>query len=63
LAAQYPDRVVLLVAGGVVAAGSPDEVLTPQRLARYFGANVTVLRDASGGLIVAPQRAESETGR
>ena len=56
LAAQYPDRVVLLDGGRVVASGTPPEVLTPDRLARHYGANVTVLRDEAGGMVVAPRR-------
>lgn len=56
LAAQYPDRVVLLDSGRVVASGKPGDVLTPERLARHYGANVTVLRDEAGGMVVAPRR-------
>ncbi|MDJ0960170.1 MAG: ABC transporter ATP-binding protein [Acidimicrobiia bacterium] len=56
LAAQYPDRLVLLDSGRVVAAGVPDEVLTVERLARHFGAEVSVMRDDAGGLVVAPRR-------
>jgi iron complex transport system ATP-binding protein len=56
LAAQYPDRVVLLDAGRVVASGRPADVLTPERLARHYGANVAVLHDEAGGIVVAPQR-------
>ena len=56
LAAQYPDRLVMLDAGRVVASGSPERVLTIERLARHYGADVSVLRDPSGGLVVAPRR-------
>jgi iron complex transport system ATP-binding protein len=59
LAAQYPDRVVLLDGGCVVAAGTPSDVLTSDRLARHFEATVTVLRDEVGGLVIAPRRGES----
>jgi iron complex transport system ATP-binding protein len=56
LAAQYPDRVVLLDAGRVVASGAPAEVLTPERLAMHYGANVAVLRDETGAMVIAPKR-------
>jgi iron complex transport system ATP-binding protein len=39
LAGQYADRLVLLDAGRVVAAGSPSEVLTAENLARHYGAS------------------------
>ena len=48
LAAQYCDRVVLLAAGRVVAAGPPATVLTPARIADVFGVAAEVGTDASG---------------
>jgi iron complex transport system ATP-binding protein len=57
LAAQYPDRVVLLDGGKVAAVGAPADVLTPDRLARHYGANVAVLRDETGAMVIAPRRA------
>ncbi len=62
LAAQYPDRVVLLDEGRVMAVGTPTEVLTSHRLARHFDANVTVLHDEVGGLVIAPRRSEPGSG-
>ena len=37
LAVRYCDRLVLLDAGSVVAAGAPDAVLTKDRLAEVYG--------------------------
>ena len=56
LAAQYADRLVLLDRGRVVAEGTPDDVLTVDRLTRHYGASVSVLRDETGHPVVAPRR-------
>jgi iron complex transport system ATP-binding protein len=45
LAARYCDHLVLLEAGRVVAAGSPDEVLAPEVLEPVYGIAVRRLRD------------------
>jgi len=37
LAAQYCDRIYVMAAGRLVADGPPDEVLTPERIAEFFG--------------------------
>ncbi len=57
LAAGWADRVLLLVAGEVVAQGTPREVLTEERLEAAFGAPVRVLPhpEADAPLIV-PRR-------
>ena len=55
LAGQYADRLVLLDAGRVVAAGAPGEVLTSDSLARHYGANAEVV-EGPGGLRVHPVR-------
>jgi iron complex transport system ATP-binding protein len=59
LAAQFADRLLLLDRGQAVIAGTPGEVLDPDRLSRHFGGNVHVLRDSSGALVVAPVRAHA----
>jgi iron complex transport system ATP-binding protein len=56
LAAQYPDRVLLLDGGDVAAVGAPAEVLTADRLSRHYAASVTVLTGPDGSLVVAPTR-------
>lgn len=47
LAASYSDRVAMLKAGSLVAQGSPDQVLTEQRIHEVFGADVLVDRHPS----------------
>jgi iron complex transport system ATP-binding protein len=44
LAAQYCDRLLLLHQGRVQAAGSPEEVITPEHVARVYGPQVHVYR-------------------
>jgi iron complex transport system ATP-binding protein len=56
LAAQYADRVVLLVRGAVVADGTADEVLTEEALAMHYNATVRIVR-VGDGLAVVPLRA------
>jgi iron complex transport system ATP-binding protein len=52
LAGQYADRLVLLDAGRVVAAGSAADVLTETNLTRYYGASVRIIDDAGRPLVV-----------
>lgn len=56
LSAQFADRLVLVAAGGVVAAGPPAEVLDEDLLSTCFGARVRVLTDSDGALLVVPHR-------
>jgi iron complex transport system ATP-binding protein len=56
LAAQYADRVVLLVGGAVVADGSAEEVLTEEALAEHYEARVRIVR-VDDALAVVPLRA------
>jgi iron complex transport system ATP-binding protein len=53
LAAQYADRLVLMAEGSIVASGSAASVLDPITLNRYYGAQVNVLHDADGNMVVA----------
>jgi iron complex transport system ATP-binding protein len=55
LAGQYADRLTMLVDGCVVASGTPAEVLTEQRVARFYQAWVHVV-DEPGGFAVVPRR-------
>jgi iron complex transport system ATP-binding protein len=63
LAAQFADRLVLLSAGGVVATGTPHEVLDEAVLSACFGARVRVLRDDDGQLLVVPHRVRETSPR
>jgi iron complex transport system ATP-binding protein len=58
LAAQYADRILLLDAGSLVADGSPVDVLTSERLARHYEADVEVLA-VGGRVAVVPRRQEA----
>lgn len=51
----YPDRLMLLAAGNVVASGSADSVLTPENIEKHYGAKVTVLSHGSGPVVI-PER-------
>ena len=61
LAARYADRMVLLSEGAVVAAGSPGEVLTAERLTGVFRWPVAVTTWCDGSPQVVPLR-PSERG-
>lgn len=55
LAAAYADHLVMMKAGQIVAAGSPDDIFTADRLKHVFGLNANVLRDpACGRLVCVP---------
>ncbi len=55
LAAQYSERLTLLVGGEVRCAGTPGEVLTEARLSEAYSAELDVVQDA-GEIIVIPRR-------
>ena len=48
LAAAYADRLALLADGGILALGTPGEVLTARNLAEAFGITVDVMHGANG---------------
>ncbi|MGW9114764.1 ABC transporter ATP-binding protein [Microbacterium sp. NPDC055683] len=48
-AARFADRIVMMHAGEVVAAGSPGEVVTAQRVEEVFGLPCTVIPDPHTG--------------
>jgi iron complex transport system ATP-binding protein len=51
-AGEYADRLVLLAAGRVVAAGTPREVLTQETLAEHYRVRVRVIEGEHGPLVV-----------
>ena len=63
LAAQFADRLILLSAGGIVAAGKPIDVLDEEVLGVCFGGRVRVIVDEDGDLLVVPQRTRAGSGR
>jgi iron complex transport system ATP-binding protein len=60
LAGQYADRLMLLDRGEVVAEGPASEVLTENTIARYYGADVRVMR-LGDDVFVLPRRAHQDT--
>ncbi|GAA3609190.1 ABC transporter ATP-binding protein [Agrococcus terreus] len=58
-AAEVADRVVLLVAGRIVAAGTPQDVLTPQRLSAAYEVPIDV-EPVADGLRIRPRRVRRE---
>lgn len=61
LAAQYADRIVLLSRGRAEASGTAADVLTGERVAEHYGADVSVLLLPHGELVVAPRRTRRRT--
>ncbi|GAA1494032.1 ABC transporter ATP-binding protein [Curtobacterium herbarum] len=61
LAARYSDRLVVLHDGGVVADGTPAEVLTPAVLEQAFGLHARVVPDpVTGAPMVVPEADEHD---
>ncbi|WP_329286549.1 ABC transporter ATP-binding protein [Streptomyces sp. NBC_00691] len=56
LAARYCDRLLLLHHGRLVAAGTPDTVLTTDRLAEVFEVDAELTRDSLGHPVVTYRR-------
>jgi iron complex transport system ATP-binding protein len=56
LAARFCDRIAILAAGRVLAAGPPRDVFTPPRLREAFGIEAEVLVTPDGAPIVVPHR-------
>jgi iron complex transport system ATP-binding protein len=59
LAAQFAERLTLLVAGRVVSTGSAADVLTEEAIRRHFDARVRVLPLDQVGPVVVPVRGET----
>jgi len=55
LAGQFADRLVLMSGGGIVADGTPREVLREETLRAHYGAGVRVIDDRDGPIVV-PRR-------
>ena len=51
----YPDRLMLLAEGSVVVSGTAETVLTPENIAKHYGAKVTVINHESGPVVI-PER-------
>lgn len=59
MAGQYADRLVLLANGRIQTIGAPAEVLTVSNLEQHYGANVRVVTEPDGTLLVVPKRIKS----
>jgi iron complex transport system ATP-binding protein len=55
-AAQFGDRVILLVGGEVAAEGRPERVLQAEVVSRHFGATVEVIEGRDGPLVLPVRR-------
>jgi iron complex transport system ATP-binding protein len=56
LAGQYADRLLLVDGGRLVAAGSPNDVLTRSLITEHYGAEVAVVDAPGSGFVVVPVR-------
>jgi iron complex transport system ATP-binding protein len=63
LAGLYADRLLLMDAGAVVESGSAAEVLRPDTLKRFYGAEVDVVHAADGTVVVVPRRVPGGVSR
>ena len=53
-AARLADRVIVMKAGGILAAGSVAEVMTPAVLEEAYGVRVHIGQDADGAPLIVP---------
>lgn len=58
IAGQFPDRLVMLAGGVVVAEGRGRGVLNPELIRAHFGADVRVFDDGFAGIVVVPIRSQ-----
>ncbi|HEX6221122.1 MAG TPA: ABC transporter ATP-binding protein, partial [Acidimicrobiia bacterium] len=56
LAARFADRLILVSGGMVVAEGPPGEVLNEDTLTAHYGADIRVLSDTDGPIVVPVRR-------
>jgi iron complex transport system ATP-binding protein len=59
LAGRYPDMLLLIAGGRVVAYGSPIDVLTPAVIERHYGIGVRIMCDETGIVVVPTRRLEA----
>ena len=56
LAAQYADRLALMIDGRISLEGAPARVLTESAIAAFSGARVSVMEGPEGEIVVVPRR-------
>ena len=49
LAARYPDHIIAMKDGAIMAQGTPAEVITPARLLEVFGLDAHVVHEPTEG--------------
>ncbi|MCY0867809.1 MAG: ABC transporter ATP-binding protein [Desulfurococcus sp.] len=49
---KYSDKILIMKNGAIYAAGSPDEVLTPENIYSVYGVRVHVIRDLKSIVVV-----------
>lgn len=54
IAARYADKLMMLKNGHPIAFGTPDELITKERIREVYGVETKILRDPDAGLIVTP---------
>lgn len=52
----YPDTLLLLADGEVVESGTASQVLTTENIAKHYGANVRVIADKSGPIVIPEKK-------
>jgi len=57
LAAQFSDQLVLVAGGVKVAEGPAPSVLTRESISEHFAADVRIIEEPDGGILVVPRRA------
>lgn len=62
LAARYADEVALLAKGRLIAQGTPQQVLTEERIREVYGVEARVSVDATGALAIAATRSRNGFG-
>jgi len=60
-AGQYPDQVMLLRSGRVMATGPAEDVLTADAILDHYGASVRIMAEPTGGVSVVPSRTARRT--
>lgn len=53
-AARYADKLMMLKNGHPIAFGTPDELVTKERIREVYGVETKIFRDPEAGLIVTP---------
>lgn len=54
IAARYADKIMMLKNGNLVALGSPDELMTKERIREVYGVETKIFKDAEAGIIIMP---------